>query len=156
MSVHLRCPKSKLSRNHLSAPSSAARDLVDLFDTTPDICGQDLDVSRYIRDGDDNDVQLFWRNLAGNSPTENEPQPQRGELCRVAIGEAREFFKKAAKNFEKDKVWRWNFLEKKWQLEKFPRPGGVYLVDVVCGGYEDDLGWTGELKVKKLTNPPSR
>jgi len=132
-------------------PVIRRRDLVDLFDTTPDICGQDLDVSRYIRDGDDNDVQLFWRNLADNSPTENEPQPHHGELCRVAIGEAREFFKKAAKSFKKDKVWRWNFLEKKWQPEKLPRPGGVYLVDVICGGYEDDLGWTGELKVKKLT-----
>jgi CRISPR-associated endonuclease/helicase Cas3 len=35
------------------------KDLLDLFDTTPDLCGNDLDISRYIRDGDDTDVQVF-------------------------------------------------------------------------------------------------
>jgi CRISPR-associated endonuclease/helicase Cas3 len=54
-----RCGKSKLPENHVIRPVIRRRDLVDLFDTTPDICGQDLDVSRYIRDGDDNDVQFF-------------------------------------------------------------------------------------------------
>ena len=43
-------------------------DLLDLFDTTPDIAGHDLDVSRYIRDGDDNDIQVFWRASPSWSP----------------------------------------------------------------------------------------
>lgn len=59
-------------------PVLRRRDLVDLFDTTPDICGQDLDISRYIRDGDDNDLQFFWRDVVtGEAPTDEEPQPLR-------------------------------------------------------------------------------
>src|SRR5207244_2528909 len=72
-------------------PVIRRRDLVDLFDTTPDICGQDLDVSRYIRDGNDNDVQLFWRDIGGG-PSREDKSPQRIELCRVSIGDAAEFF----------------------------------------------------------------
>lgn len=149
--------KIKVSPKPIIRPVIRRRDLVDLFDTTPDICGQDLDISRYIRDGDDNDVQFFWREIE-DAPGENEPQPERIELCRVAIGEAREFFKKVAKSFEKNRLWRWNFLEDKWQPEKTPRPGEIYLVAASSGGYEDDLGWTGELKVKKLTThrPPDK
>ena len=37
------------------------KDFIDLFDTTPDMAGNDIDVSRFIRDGDDLDVQVFWR-----------------------------------------------------------------------------------------------
>ena len=37
------------------------RFLIDLFDTTPDLAGNDIDVSRFIREGDDLDVQVFWR-----------------------------------------------------------------------------------------------
>ncbi len=38
------------------------RDVLDLFDTTPDLSGGDIDVGRFIR-GDDpeTDVQVFWR-----------------------------------------------------------------------------------------------
>ena len=133
-------------------PVIRRRDLVDLFDTTPDICGQDLDISRYIRDGDDNDVQFFWRNLADKeSPGANEPQPLRDELCRVSIGDAVKFLKN-----DKVRAWRWNPLEKKWEPAKSARPGAVYLVTADSGGYEDDLGWTGETKVRQLTThrPP--
>ena len=66
-------------------PVIRRRDLLDLFDTTPDIAGQDLDVSRYIRDGEDNDVQVFWRVIEGDEPAETHgPHPQ--EICRVSIG----------------------------------------------------------------------
>jgi CRISPR-associated endonuclease/helicase Cas3 len=40
------------------------RDLEELFDTTPDLAGRDIDVSRFIRETDDLDVQVFWRGLA--------------------------------------------------------------------------------------------
>ncbi len=133
-------------------PVIRRRDLVDLFDTTPDICGQDLDISRYIRDGEDNDVQFFWRGIAKEeTPTDEEPQPQRNELCRVSICEAAKFLKN-----DKVRAWRWNALEEKWEPAKSARPGAVYLVAADSGGYEDDLGWTGELKVRQLTThrPP--
>jgi CRISPR-associated endonuclease/helicase Cas3 len=129
------------------------RDLLDLFDTTPDICGQDLDISRYIRDGEDNDVQFFWRDIGeGGRPGEHEPQPSREELCRVSIGEAAKFLK----DDKKTRAWRWNPLEKKWEIAKSGRPGGVYLIASSSGGYEDALGWTGEAKAGQfaLHRPP--
>ena len=128
-------------------PVIRRRDLMDLFDTTPDICGQDLDISRYIRDGEDNDVQFFWRDIKGDSPNENEPPPQRNELCRVSIGEAKKFLSKKAR------AWRWNPLEEQWEATTYARPGSVYLVDVRAGGYDDTLGWTGNPKDKPTLHP---
>ena len=84
-------PEEKIIR-----PVIRRRDLVDLFDTTADLCGQDLDISRYIRDADDNDVQFFWRDIKGDTPKENEVPPQRDELCRVSIGDAAKFLGKKA------------------------------------------------------------
>lgn len=127
-------------------PVIRRRDLVDLFDTTPDICGQDLDISRYIRDGEDSDVQFFWRHLEGTLPAESEPLPARDEICRVSVGDAAKFFAK-----EKTKAWQWNPLEEKWQAVIRPRPGVVYLISALSGGYDDTLGWTGEPKTGQLT-----
>jgi CRISPR-associated endonuclease/helicase Cas3 len=121
-------------------PVIRRRDLVDLFDTTPDLCGQDLDISRYIRDGDDNDVQFFWRDVPGDAPDETEATPERDELCRVSIGEAARFLGK------RPRAWHWNPLEERWENATHARPGGVYLVDVQAGGYDGVLGWTGDSK----------
>lgn len=130
-------------------PIIRRRDLSDLFDTTQDICGQDLDVSRYIRDGEDNDVQFYWRDIDGGTPTEDEPPPVRDELCRVSIGDAQKFFKKSSTT-----AWRWNPLTEIWEGVKEPRqvsPGCVYLVYAKSGGYSDLMGWTGDPKDNKLT-----
>ncbi len=137
----------KVKEKSVVRPVIRRRDLMDLFDTTPDICGQDLDISRYIRDGDDNDVQFFWRDIKSDSPNENEPPPQRNELCRVSIGEAKKFLSKKAC------AWRWNPLEEQWEATTYARPGGVYLVDVRTGGYDDALGWTGNPKDKPTPHP---
>jgi CRISPR-associated endonuclease/helicase Cas3 len=132
----------EVSEETVIRPVIRRRDLVDLFDTTPDICGQDLDVSRYIRDGEDNDVQFFWRDIAKSTvPTDDEPQPLREELCRVSIGDAVKFFKS-----DKVNAWRWNPLDMKWEPAKSARPGSVYLVAANSGGYDDCLGWTGDTK----------
>jgi CRISPR-associated endonuclease/helicase Cas3 len=130
-------------------PVIRRRDLLDLFDTTPDICGQDLDISRYIRDSEDNDVQFFWREVAGDVPSPDTPAPQRDELCRVAIGEAAKFLKK-----DKLRAWRWNALDELWEAVKNARPGGVYLIDSKSGGYSVSLGWTGESKDQPACHDP--
>src|SRR5208283_6167344 len=59
------------------------KDILDLFDTTPDLAGMDIDVSRFIRETDDHDVQVFWRELKDGPPAEDEPRPHRDELCSV-------------------------------------------------------------------------
>ena len=129
-------------------PVIRRRDLVDLFDTTPDICGQDLDVSRYIRDGEDNDVQFFWRSVEEEVPTDKESPPHRDELCRVSIGEAMKFLGK------KPRAWRWNPLSEQWEEARTARPGVIYLVDVKSGGYSEATGWTGDPKDQPTPHPP--
>src|SRR5205807_5350739 len=66
------------------------KDFIDLFDTTPDLAGNDIDVSRFIREGEELDVQVFWRpkNPDPNWPTEElrRQSPQREELCPVPVG----------------------------------------------------------------------
>ena len=73
---------------HLPPPDDVApprrvirrKDLDDLFDTDPDLTGFDVDVSPYVRDADDTDIRVFWRDLAtvGDDP----PRPGRGGTLR--------------------------------------------------------------------------
>jgi len=131
-------------------PVIRRRDLIDLFDTTPDLCGQDLDISRYIRDGEDTDVELFWRDLSESGPTKDEAPAQREELCRVAVGAFRKFLKNT-----KPSAWIWNPLEEHWEKAERARPGAIYLLAVKGGGYSDEAGWTGEAKQQPTPYPPA-
>jgi len=105
------------------------KDLLDLWDTTPDLAGNDLDVSRFIRDGDDTDLQFFWRDFAENQPPESFPAPQREELCSVAIWRAREFLTKLKKN-KSGVALVWKPLVKRWEAidPDDVRPGMVLLL----------------------------
>lgn len=128
-------------------PVIRKRDLKDLFDTTPDICGQDLDISRYIRDNDDTDVSFYWRDIA-DAPDEYELVPQRCELCSVSIADAAKFLKKV-----KGRGWRWDSLERQWQLaDDRAFPGATILLSTEAGGYHPDLGWTGDPKHKPVSS----
>ena len=131
-----------LDRTEVEMPLDAAhvirrRDMVDLFDTTPDLAGNDIDVSRFIRSGDEHDVQVFWREFEDNS-AETEPAPRREELCSVPVGKFREFRKK-----NPDDVLRWDGLEEKWRKaeEREIYPGQTFLVRCKAGGYDAQVGW---------------
>lgn len=130
-------------------PVIRRKDLLELFDTTPDLAGHDLDISRYIRDGDDTDVQVFWRDLGGASPKADEPQPAPAELCRVSLPRFRDFLAKLQKAADKlgnaAQAWSWNPLSEEWQPVRAARAGATYLLDVRAGGYSTELGWTGEV-----------
>src|SRR5207302_2347907 len=69
------------------------RDLIDLFDTTPDLSGYDLDISRFVRGGDERDVSVAWRDLKGEKPPFDAPKLTRDELCSVPIGDIKDFLK---------------------------------------------------------------
>lgn len=114
------------------------RDLVDLFDTTPDLSGYDLDISRFVRDSDERDVSVAWRELKGKSLDEDEPS--RDELCAVPIHELKGFVG------EKVKAWFWDALEGKWDEVKPDslRAGMTVLLDAKSGGYDVKLGWAGK------------
>ncbi len=138
-------------------PVIRRKDLLDLFDTTPDLCGADLDISRYIRDGEDNDVQVYWRELGAAGPSEKEgspdrQKPARQELCRVPIAGFNKFLE--AKS---PRVWRWNALSEAWDQARSKQravAGATYLLAVDQGGYTERLGWTGSAKLLPTALPP--
>ncbi len=135
-----------LAARHANEPLPDAhilrrKDLVDLFDTTPDLAGLDIDVGRFIRDGDDRDVQVYWREIDPDQPPSEEIAPVRRELVRVPVHAFRKFATKHKKG-----LWTWNVLDGAWRSLRPERiaPGKIYLVDASLGGYSATLGWTGE------------
>lgn len=125
------------------------RDVGDLFDTTPDLAGNDIDVSRYIRDGENTDVQVYWRQWDGEEPSADMPAPRPEELCTVAIGRIKEFLKKDVLAF------RWDGLERHWLPVKKDNvwPGLTILLHGSEGGYAAELGWTGKNEGAVLAVP---
>ena len=111
-----------------------AKDIIDLFDTSPNLAGLDIDVSRFIRDTEDHDVQVFWRDMSSDSPPEEEPAPTAEELCSVPVGDVRP----RAREF-----WHWDHLEKAWVRPAVIAPGMVLLLPQATGGYSSETGWTG-------------
>lgn len=117
------------------------KDLIELFDTTPDLAGNDLDVSRYIREGDDHDVQVFWRvwpDMDKKAPPDDLPAAHRDELCSVPMGQQLSDF------IKKQTAYRWNLLDGRWEKVSFAYPGQVYLLAASSGGYTNDKGWDGK------------
>lgn len=129
-------------------PVLRRKDLIELFDTTPDLLGADLDISRFVRDGEDTDVQVFWRELPQDpqdrrTALARQPAPRRDELCRVSVFD---FGKWLQKRTERPRVFRWDYLEARWALAERALPGETYLLDRSAGGYDNFLGWTREAK----------
>jgi CRISPR-associated endonuclease/helicase Cas3 len=108
------------------------QDLVDLFDTTPDLSGYDLDVSRFIRSEQDRDVLLAWRS---GEPGARDDAPARDELCSAPIHEVKAFLKKK-------RAWTWNALAGEWVRvsEDELRPGMVLILLARDGGYDVTRG----------------
>ena len=151
---------------HLPAPDAVEpprrvirrKDLDDLFDTDPDLTGFDVDVSPYVRDAEDTDIRVFWRNPSetGDEP----PRPRRDELCAVSIGTARTWISKLSKRpdkgrnllFQRDPQWRrrdgqTGASPPGWTpLRGRPWPGLVLMADPRAGGYDEAYGFTGDPK----------
>lgn len=119
-------------------PVLRQKDMVELFDTEPDLAGHDIDVSRYVRATDDRDVQVAWRNLGNHAPPEDAPDLRRDELCSVAFYDLKKLITK------EQKVWRFDGLRKKWGEVDRDRlfPGLPVVVDVSVGGYDGETGFT--------------
>ena len=131
------------------------KDLDDLFDTDPDLTGFDVDISPYVRDAEETDVRVFWRDLSdiGDDP----PRPYAEELCTVPVGAAAEWLKKTrkqsdAKVFIRDTQWRRGEVRTGttppgWiPLTQPPWPGLTLLAETSAGGYSPDSGFTGNPK----------
>ncbi len=121
-------------------PVLRRRDLLDLFDTTPTLSGEDIDIAPYIRDGDDRDVFLLWRELEAEKP-DSSLQGTDDELCRVAIGAARKWVQKIGGRGLA--LWRFDPETGEWRSvsSRDIRPGQTLVADVEAGGYTAELGW---------------
>ncbi len=119
------------------------RELEELVDTTPDLSGADLDISRFIRSGEERDVLVFWREVESRTTPELAVKAMREELCAVSIGDARTWL---AKDGVKNKAWVWDYVDGVWRIcrKEDIYPGQTILVAHSAGGYEVMMGWTGE------------
>ena len=117
-------------------------DLFDLFDTTPDLSGNELDISRFIRAVEDKNVYLAWRDWDGPGEPPMQPELADEELCPVSIGEFREFAKK-------HRVFTLNFATEEWiEIRKDTSlyPGMLAMARTVEGGYNAAEGWSPDSK----------
>ena len=132
------------------------KDLDDLFDTDSDLTGFDVDISPYVRDADDTDIRVFWRDLRDLTETDNLPRPRTGELCAVPVGAAKDWLSEIRKRktpgalvFIRDPQWRrrgrrTGIAPAGWMpFWEDPWPGLTLLVDVKMGGYDETAGFTG-------------
>jgi CRISPR-associated endonuclease/helicase Cas3 len=122
-------------------------DLLDLFDTTPDLSGNELDVSRFIRATDDKDVYLAWRDWEGEGGPPKQPGMADEELCPIPIGELREFAKK-------HQVFTLSFGTEKWTRidhDSPPYPGMLCVARSSEGGYTSLEGWSPDSKAPVST-----
>lgn len=129
------------------SPVIRSVDLLGLFDTASDISGNDIDISPYIRDGDDLNVYLAWRDLLGSLLESDIRPPSSDELCPVPLNKHLKAFIK--KNTDTKRVLRFDHIEeKKWLpvRENELRPGLILLVDVNAGGYDSEIGWDSSSK----------
>ena len=136
------CASVSYEQPSVIRPVIRRKDVLDLFDTTSDISGNDLDVSRYLRDDKDKDVQVYWRNIGDAGPSGLPSGPSREELCSVSLSEI-------ARYTNRFKGWTWDPLESRWrstgkggEIERF-KPGQVILLDAKNGGYLKTMGWLG-------------
>lgn len=121
-----------------TGPVLRRTDLLDLFDTEPDLAGEHIDISRFVRDSEDRDVLVAWRRLV-DGPDSSTPHPHQDELCRVPVASLHKLLKAGP-------GWIWDSLEGRWVSSKRPAPGQVLLLDTSAGGYHPTLGWTGTSK----------
>ena len=119
-------------------------ELDELFDTSPDLSGSDIDISRFIRSGDERDVQVFWMDLDEEGPSSS-LKPTRDELCNVPFLDVREWLctpksERLRPNF---RAWVWDWLNREWRevRRRDISPGQTVLVEARVGGYRDDQGW---------------
>lgn len=117
-------------------------DLLDLFDTEPDLAGNDVDISRFIRDDADGDVHIFWRRWTGDFPPPELARPSAAELCPVPVWEVRQFLRERRES-QFIRAFVWDHLERSWRaVADFEvRPGGTLLLPANSGGYSPETGW---------------
>lgn len=121
------------------------RDLLGLFDTTPDLSGNDIDVSQFIRLSDDLDLSVGWRAIGESGPHDDDPFPRAGELCPAPVHEVRDLVRKG------QAVWAIDHLSQdaRWRRLRADevRPGVVVVLAASDGGYTPGGGWDSTSRI---------
>jgi CRISPR-associated endonuclease/helicase Cas3 len=123
-----------------------SHELDDLFDTTADLSGADIDISRFIRSGEERDVQVFWFPVPTKEKPNKRLRPQREALCNVPFLKAREWLCDKGTQLKTEmrrRAWVWDWLDGEWRVleAKDVYPGQTILVDSSLGGYDPVLGF---------------
>jgi len=126
----------------------------ELFDTTPDLTGADLDISRFIRSDEERDLQVFWLAIPADrkgEPPHHPPEdykPHRRELCAVPFLKARDWLceKGKAKLKAGKRAWVWDWLDGEWKpaTREALLPGRVVCVAADSGGYRTERGFDAD------------
>lgn len=138
-------PKNLLLRHELD----------ELFDTTPDLTGADIDISRFIRSGEERDLAVFWADIPPDHTPKSQLRPRREELCAVPFLKARDWLcgketstTKAPRLRSGMRAWVWDWIDGSWRVaeRRDLYPGQTVLVAAQCGGYDPETGWDPERK----------
>ena len=158
-------PDAKARLYPFSPPHLLLRSEFDeLFDTTPDLTGADLDISRFIRSGDERDLQVFWIEVPVTESPSSKRQPQRIELCPVPFLKAQDWLcGEETKTNRKPKLrcgmraWIWDWIEGEWTDAQRANllPGRIVCVASSCGGYEAKRGFSPNSKDLVAVTSPS-
>lgn len=125
------------------------RDLLDLFDTTPDLSGMDIDIAPFIREDDNRSVTVFFRDLPDDAPAHipDQPEPEREELVQVPRG-----------SLGKRMCWVIDHVNGGWTkpTARDVPAGATVMLRAAEGGYDPEIGWDGKAKRAVEPVPPKR
>lgn len=124
-------------------PVLRRRDLRDLFDTAPDLDGNDVDVSPFIRDADERTVFVAWRDLP---VPDDAVLPARVELCPAPLADVRALLARSTAVVYDQQDGRWRRA-----VPADIRPTSMLVFDAAGGGYLPDVGFA---VASRSTVPP--
>lgn len=134
-------------------------ELDELFDTTADLSGADIDISRFIRSGEERDLHVFWRPIDRRMRQPGATvRATRDELCAVPFLRAREWLcAKGNRLAPGIRAWVWDWLDGEWVPAEARRlfPGQTVLVAADVGGYDPLRGWDPTIKGDVTPVPPA-
>lgn len=142
-------------------PIIRRKDMIELFDTSADLSGADIDISPFVRNVRDTDLSVFWRDIDNPENVSGKGLPQSDEICPVAISQMRRFLEppKNSDRSETRHAWIWNPLESQWEPLSIQsiRPGLVVMLNSSEGGYTPLMGFSTDYdkKVDEVLHPSS-
>ncbi len=122
------------------APVLSRSDVTALFDTAPDPSGADVDISPFVKNGEQLEAQLSWAIWTAETPTGAPPAearaPGAGFRCRVPLSQVSALARYIP-------VWRFDHVLGQWTRmdpQAMVQPGEVLLVNADDGGYDPVTG----------------